>query len=388
MENKNYDFCIIGGGIIGAAIARELSKYNKKILILEANKRVAMETSQGNSGLVHGGFDPTPGKLNAKLNLLGKKRYEDWIKELDFPYQRINSLVVAFNDEEMQHVKMLYDRGITNGLEAKEMQILTKAEIIKIEPNLNPDIIGGLLCNSSIAIDPVELSKVLFENAITNHAELKVNSKVSKIAKQNDVFEITVNGDKTYYASKIINVAGHYADEIAAMAGYPDFKLETLRGEYRILEKSEASVVSSVIFMVPTIHGKGVIVAPTLDGHLLVGPTAQKGVLKSETRLVTPEKFNQIGEIGRKLIPNLKIEKTCMTFSGSRPIEPSSEDFYIKPAIKDDNFINVAGTKSPAISAAPAIADYVIDILKSTSKDKFEIKKDYQPYQKSILPMN
>ncbi|ATZ18427.1 glycerol-3-phospate oxidase [Williamsoniiplasma somnilux] len=381
---KNYDICIIGGGILGAAIARELSQYDKKIVVLEANKRVAMETSAGNSGLVHGGFDPTPGKLNAKLNQLGKLRYEDWIRDMDFPYLRIDSTVVAFNKEEMKHVYMLYDRGLINGLKKSELEIIDAQELQKREPNISKEAVGALVCNSSIAIDPVELTKVLFKNAIKNGVDLMLDSKVQAIVKNGTNYEIK-NNKETISAPIIINVAGHYADVISEMAGYPEFKLVARRGEYRILEKTEEGIVNSVVFMVPTIHGKGVIVAPMLDGHVMVGPTAEENIAKDDTRLITKAKFDSIGSIGKKLIPNLRIEKTCMVYSGSRPIEPTTNDFWIKPVVKDPNFINVAGTKSPAIASAPAIADYVIYLIKKNNKLKF--KKNWNPKQESELPI-
>ncbi|AEM68925.1 type 2 glycerol-3-phosphate oxidase [Mycoplasma putrefaciens] len=387
MKKIKTDICIIGGGIIGSAIAREIAKYNKKTIVLEQNPRLALETSGHNSGLVHGGFDPRPETLNAKLNVLGKERYEDWIREMDFPYLRIDSIVVAFNDEEMQHVHMLYQRGLTNGLDPKEMQIIDAEELQKKEPNINKKAVGALVCNSSIAIDPVVLSQTLMRNAIKNGVELKVNSKVLDIKKEHDLFDITTSKDEVIQAKVIINAAGHFADELAKKAGYADFELTTRRGEYRILDKSQAGIVNSVVFMVPTIHGKGVIVAPMLDGRVMVGPTAVSGVKKEDTLLVTPEQYENIAKIGKKLIPNIDMSKTCTTYAGSRPIEVQTNDFWIKPAKADKNFINVAGMKSPAIASCPAIADMVCDLVKDAF-DNLEIKPDWNPKEEAILPWN
>ncbi|WP_031542088.1 type 2 glycerol-3-phosphate oxidase [Mesoplasma photuris] len=384
--NNKYDICIIGGGIIGASIAREIAQYNKKVVVLEANARVAMETTAGNSGLVHGGFDPTPGKLNAKLNQLGKLRYEDWIKEMEFPFLRIDSTIVAFSEEEMKHIHMLYERGLTNGLQASELEIIDAKELQKREPNISKEAVGALVCNSSIAVDTPELTKTLFTNAVRNGVDLKVNAKVVSIKHNNSKYLITTSKGETIEAEYVINAAGHYADMISKMAGYADFNLVTKRGEYRILEKTEAGIVNSVVFMVPTIHGKGVIVAPMLDGHVLVGPTAVDNVPKDETRLVTAEQFNNIGNIGKKLIPSINMDKTCMTLSGSRPIEPINDDFWIKHASGDKKFINVAGMKSPAIASAPAIADMVIDLVKETAGE-LEKNKNWIPKEKSILPL-
>ncbi|AVN64674.1 MULTISPECIES: type 2 glycerol-3-phosphate oxidase [Mesoplasma] len=380
---KKYDICIIGAGLIGSSIARELSKYNKKIVVLESNLKVGLETSTGNSGLVHGGFDPTPGKLNAKLNVLGKKRYEDWISQMDFPYARIDSLVVGFDDLDLEHIDMLYKRGLTNGLSSDEIKILTKEEVLKKEPNISSEIKGALLCNSSIAVDPFMLTETLMKNAIKNGVELKLNSKVIAISKKNSLFKIEIKNGESINSQIIINVAGHYADVISKMAGHHEFDLVTKRGEYRVLEKTESGIVNSVVFMVPTIHGKGVIVAPTLDGHILVGPTSEDFVPKEDTRLITKNKYDLIGNIGKKLIPTINMEKTCLSFSGSRPIEPKNDDFWIKPAINDSSFINVAGMKSPGLSSAPAIADLVIELLMKETKLTERINWD--PIEKNPL---
>lgn len=387
MKEIKTDICIIGGGIIGSAISRELAKYNKKIVVLEQNSRLALETSGHNSGLVHGGFDPRSETLNAKLNVLGKKRYEDWIREMDFPYLRINSTIVAFNEEEMKHVHMLYERGLINGLDPSELEVIDAEELHKREPNVSKNTIGALVCNSSIAIDPVVLTKTLMRNAIKNGVDLRVNSKVLDIKKENDLFKITTSKDEIITAKVVVNAAGHYADVISKLVGYDEFNLVTRRGEYRILDKSQAGIVNSVIFMVPTIHGKGVIVAPMLDGRIMVGPTAEDNVAKEDTLLVTPEMYDKIGAIGQQLIPNIDMTKTCTVYAGSRPIEPSTNDFWIKPAKDDKSFINVAGTKSPAIASCPAIADMVCDLVKNAFTN-LEVRVDWNPKEEAILPWN
>ncbi|ATZ16048.1 glycerol-3-phosphate dehydrogenase [Entomoplasma freundtii] len=388
MKEIKADICIIGGGIIGASLARELSQYNKKVIVLEADPRVGMETSAGNSGLVHGGFDPTPGKLNAILNIQGKHRYEDWIRDLDFPYLRINSTVVGFNQTEMAAIKELYNRGLKNGLQANELEIINASELQKREPRINKAALGALVCNSSIAVDTVELTKTLFANAIHNGVQLFVNSQVDKISKSDGQYHIETTQGNRFSAPVIINAAGHYADTLAAKAGYPDYTLTARRGQYRILDKTQVAGINSVLFMVPTIHGKGVIVAPMLNGHLMVGPTAEDGIAKDETSLITEANFKEIAEIGTKLIPDLNMDRTIMAYSGSRPIYAKTDDFYIKPALKDETFINVAGMKSPAIASAPAIADYVIDKFIQPLFKNFAKNPNWQPVQQNVLSMS
>ncbi|VEU76070.1 type 2 glycerol-3-phosphate oxidase [Mycoplasmopsis columboralis] len=376
---KKYDVAIIGAGIIGGSIAYELSQYDLDVVILERNPKVANETSVGNSGLIHGGFDPEPHKIEAKLNLAGNiKWHNKWLKDLGFPRVKIDSMILAFdNDKEMDHVRMLYERGLVNKLDPKDMQILTREEVLKREPNVNPEVCGALLCTSSTAIHPVEATKALIGAAKQNGTELKVNSKVTKVEYKDGLFEITINDSEKIYAKKVVNAAGHYADVIANENGFDDFKQKTRRGEYRILENYDPKLVSSVLFKVPTIHGKGVIVAPTLDGKYLVGPTAEEGVAKEDTRLVTREKYDYIGEIGTKIIPSLRLDKTMMTISGSRPIDIATDDFVIRHSQNNKNFVLAAGMQSPALASAPAIAEEVVKLLELDLKPRSNYNPKY-----------
>jgi len=369
-----FDVIVIGGGVIGAAIARELSKYNLQIAIVERNLRVAQETSAGNSGVIHGGFDPTPGTVNARLNLLGRQLYEDeWFKELNFPHRKCHSIVLAFNDVEKKELHKLYDQGIANGLRADELEILSGQQCLALEPNLNAKIVAGLLCTSSHSVDPVTLTNKLVESALVNGARLFLGNRVTSITKVAEEFLVeTINHHaqvKNYRATFIINAAGHYADVMAGMINDKDFSLRTRRGQYRVIEKTERYMINDhILFMVPTIHGKGVIVAPMLDGHVLVGPTAEEGIAKEDTRLITMEKFEEVATIAKKIIPGLRTERTCFVFSGSRSICVETDDFWIAASSKDKRFINVAGIASPGLSSAPAVAHEAVALIKAQTE--------------------
>jgi glycerol-3-phosphate dehydrogenase len=376
-----FDVIVIGAGVIGAAIARELSKYNLQVAILERNLQAAQETSAGNSGVIHGGFDPIPGTLSAKLNLLGRHIYEnEWFRELSFPHKKVDSLVLAFTDLEKTELKTLYDQGIANGLRTEEMEILSQEQCLELEPNVNSQVVAGLLCSSSHIVDPVCLTNRLVESATLNGVELFLEAKVETIAKVADDFVVqTIDHHsqiESYRAKFIINAAGHYADVVAAMIEDKDFTLKARRGQYRVIEKTERGVINDhILFMVPTIYGKGVIVAPMLDGYLLVGPTAEEGIAKEETRLISIEQFEEIGVIAKRIIPSLRLEKTCSMFSGSRSICIETDDFWIAASSKDQRFIHVAGISSPGLSAAPAIAREVIALLKGQTE--LVAKKDW-----------
>lgn len=376
---KKYDVVIIGAGIIGASIAYELSRYKLDVLVVEKNPKVADETSLGNSGLIHGGFDPEPHKIEAKLNLLGNIKWQtDWFKHLKFPRVKIDSLILAFNEEEMKHVHMLYDRGLVNKLDPKDLKVLTREEVLKKEPNVNPEVLGALLCTSSVAIHPVEATKALLGASKQNGTELRVSSEVTDIKYENNEFTLTINGTDKVVAKKVVNAAGHYADVLANKFNFDDFKQTTRRGEYRILDNYDKNLIGSVLFKVPTIHGKGVIVAPTLDGHYLVGPTAEEGVPREDTRLVTREKYDYIGEIGKKIVPSLKLDRTIMTLSGSRPIDVETNDFVIRKSKNNPDFVLAAGMQSPALSSAPSIAEEIVKLLDLKLEKREDFKPDYE----------
>jgi glycerol-3-phosphate dehydrogenase len=389
VKAKPFDVVIVGAGVIGAAIARELSRYDLRIAIVERNVRVAQETSAGNSGVIHGGFDPTPGTVNAELNILGRKIYEEeWFKELSFPYQKVDSMVVAFDATEEEEIRNLYAQGLANGLAKSELKILNRQQCLALEPNLNPEVVGALLCTSSYIVDPVLLTTSLVANAVANGVKLFLGHEVRGIASGPKGFLLEAGPqDKgvEFKAPFVINAAGHYADVIAEMIGDRSFTLMARRGQYRIIEKTERKVINDhILFMTPTIHGKGVIVAPMLDGHLLVGPTAENDIPREDTRLVTIEKFEEIGVIGRQIIPSLRMEKTCRVLSGSRSICVETDDFVIAPSEKNPRFINVAGISSPGLSAAPAIARRVIAFIKSQSK--LAKKKHFIRKQAAFIP--
>ena len=362
MKNQKYDFLIIGGGIIGTMIHYYLQKDNKNILQIEKNNYLADETTHGNSGVLHGGFD-AENPVEAKLNVIGTKLWKENIfpKFKNIPNLKIDSLIVAFNKIEEKELEVLHKRGLKNKLDPNDIKIISKEEILKIEPNINKNVKKAFLCTSSYVIDPVVATNEIARE-VSKNSEILKSTEATNIVRKKDYYEVELNHKLIIKVKKIINAAGHYASKISSMANEGDHKTFTRRGEYRILAKTENKKVNNVVFKVPTIYGKGVIVAPMPDGRVLVGPTAEENIPIEDTKLVTLNKWKLIGKIGSKLIPSLDLSKTEKTFAGSRSIYKKTNDFLIDYG-KNKDFINLIGIKSPGLSSAPAIAKKVVKMI-------------------------
>ena len=379
-----YDVVIIGGGIIGSCVNYYLAKYDIKVLQLEKNPYLCDETTAANSGVLHGGFDAKTGKNTAKYNVEGVKK---WIKDifpyLSFPRKKVDSLVIALQEEEVKEVEILYKRGIDNGVDPNTLKILDYVSLKKIEPNINDKVICALQSTGSWVIDAAKAGQAFVGAALNNGAKLLKNSKVTKIEKKDDIFKITINNNEEIEAKYIVNAAGHFADEIAKEANGEDLKQMTRRGQYLILAKSELPKVNNICFKVPSKYGKGVIVAPMLNDRVMVGPTALDDVLKEDTRLVTQDVWNDIAKLGKTIIPSIDYSRVEIVIAGSRPINKKLNDLVVKKDAKIKGFIHCAGMKSPAISGAPAIASDVVKFLHEEGLSRKQ-KPNYNPSYKVL----
>lgn len=372
-----FDVAIIGAGIAGSAVARQLSRYDLKIVVLEKGVEVCQGTTKANSAIVHGGFDAKEGTLKAKLNVLGCKMYPSICKELSVEYKNNGSLVLAFNENDMKHIHELYERGIKNG--AKDIEIINGEKVKEIEPNVNDDVVGALWCKSSGIVCPFNLNIALMENAITNGVKLRLESEVLDIKKiEDNCFEIKTK--KEIIKSKyIINAAGVYSDKINNLIGGNEFYIIPRKGEYKVLDKSEGYKASHTLFTCPTEKGKGVLVTKTVHGNLLVGPNAK--VVEKDDITTSKSGLKEIMDGGRKSIPNIDFSKTITSFAGVRAT-PNTGDFMIFKSKVAKGFINVAGIESPGLASAPAIALYVEDLLKEVMYEdnkKLELNKSFNP---------
>ena len=357
----NYDVLIIGGGVIGGMAARELSRYDLTVCLLEKENDVATGASRANSGIVHGGYDPEPGTLKAKLNTVGVEMLYEAAEQLHVPCLHNGSMVCAFGEKEDPAVQKLYDRGIINGIPG--LKVLTGDEARAIEPNLSTAITSVLHVTNAGIICPYELTIASIGNAMDNGVELKRNFAVSSVEKGENGYTVTAASGESVTGRYVLNCAGGYSDKVAQMVGDDYFTIIPRAGEYILLDKTEGSRVSHTIFQVPSEEGKGILVSPTVDGNLLTGPTAMK-VETPESRDTTPEGLSQVQRLAAKSVPSVNFRQVITSFTGVRSSEKGG-DFIIEESGNAPGFVHVAAIDSPGLTCCVAIARYAVDILKN-----------------------
>lgn len=371
-----FDVVVVGAGVVGAMCARTLSSYGMKVCIIEKESDVAMGATKANSAIVHAGFDAENGSLKAKLNVRGSQMMGNVAKELGVKYIRNGSMVVGFSSEDENTIKELYNRGVKNGVE--ELKILSGDEARGIEPSLSSDITCVLHAPTGAIICPYELTIAAIGNAMDNGAALMLDSKVEKININEDSFEIITQKD-TVKAKIVINAAGLYSDEIAKMVSDNSFSITPRRGEYILLDKEEGNVINHTVFRTPSSMGKGILVSPTVDGNLLLGPTSENIEDKGDTK-TTKNGFDKIIKEAGENVSGIRINKAITSFCGLRAVG-STGDFIINSPVK--GFINAGGIESPGLSASPAIAEYIAQLLREQG---FKMEKDekFNPVRKPM----
>ena len=368
----NFDVAVIGAGVSGAFIARELSRYKLRIALLEKCNDLAMGTSKANSGIVHSGFDAIPGTLKAKLNVIGTAMMPEVTKQLNAPFKPIGSLLVAYSDEELATLEMLRERGEKNGVPG--LEIYDKEKLREVEPALNEEAKAALWAPTAGIVCPYELTIAAAENAVSNGVEFIRNFKVEAIDYDGGEFTVK-SADKTVKAKYVVNAAGVFCDEIAAMIGDNSIHTIARKGEYMLCDKSVGNLVNHVIFQCPNPMGKGVLVTQTVDGNLLIGPSAID-IEDKENTDTTSSTLTSILETAKKSVPTLTTREVITSFAGLRA-HLESDDFLIEKSKVNDKFINVAGIESPGLSSAPAVGQYVADMI--VSDCGAEEKSDFNP---------
>lgn len=352
-----YDVIIIGAGVNGACIARNLSKYKLNILVIEKNGDVGDGTSCANSAIIHAGYDPHPGTLKAELNVLGNEMYEEICKDLDVEFERNGSLTIATNDEEMESLYKLLENAKKNNVKA---EIIDSVKLFELEPYVTKKAIGALYAPTSGIINPFELCVALMENAMDNGVELKLNEKVKELSKTEYGYLVTTEYDK-YKTKVVINCAGLYGDTIQNFINEEKVEILPRKGEYYLLDHFADGFVKHTLFSVPSSKGKGVLVAPTTSGDYLVGPSSDF-VNDKEDISTNKDVLDNVLKEAYRLVDNVPMQHLIREFAGLRAYHESN-DFVINEPQK--GFINVIGMQSPGLSSAPAVAVKVEKMLKN-----------------------
>ena len=366
-----YDVVIIGAGIVGGMIARELTRYQLRVCLVEKENDVAMGATKANSAIVHAGFDAHEGSLKAKLNVRGSEMMEKVAGELGVKYRRNGSLVLAFNDEDLKTVDELYARGVENGV--KELRVLGREEVLAMEPALSDNVKGALYAPTGAIVCPYELNIASVGNAMDNGAELKRNFKVVGIDKTEEGFVVRSENDSVK-ARYVVNAAGVQSDEVATLAGDDSFSINPRRGEYLLFDKECGNTVNCNIFRTPSKMGKGILVSPTVDGNLLLGPTAEN-IEDKDDHSTTASGLGSVMKNAAEVLRVVPGGKTITSFCGLRATGSTGDFIITNPT---HGFINAAGIESPGLSSAPAIAEYVRDLLVADGL-ALEKKDDFNP---------
>ncbi len=378
-----YDVLIIGAGVIGGSIFRELTKYNLKVSVLEKENDVSMGTTKANSAIIHAGFDPDPESVVAKYNVRGNEMYEGICKELDVPFKRNGAMVVAFAEENMATLETLYKKGVKMGV--KGLRLLNKEETLKKEPNLNDTVVGALYAPTSGIVCPFQYTIALFENAVSNGGELYLESEVVSIEKNDGIFFVKTKDGKEFKARYVVNAAGVYADEVHNMIAKEKFSIRPRTGEYIVFDKSQGRLFNSTIFPCPSKMGKGILVSPTVHGNLFIGPNAVD-IDDKENKSTTQLGLDEIKKAANITTSKINYRESIRNFAGLRAIS-STGDFIIEENDDVKGFIDVAGIKSPGLTCAPAIAEDVVMILKEAGLD-LERKTNFISKRKQVRFMD
>lgn len=373
-----YDIIIIGGGVSGTAIARELSRYQASICLVEKEEDVCSGTSKANSAIIHAGYDAEPGTLKAKLNVRGNEMMEKLSKDLDFPFRRNGSLVICRNEEDMPALQKLLQRGLENKI--KGLRILKKEEALAMEPNITDNVFAALYAPTGGIVCPFGLNIALAENAYRNGVEFRFYTEVQDIKKIQDGFALYTN-QGMLEAKYVVNAAGVYADRIHNMVSEKKFHIVPRAGEYCLMDKGTGSHVSRTIFMLPGKYGKGILVTPTIHGNLLIGPTAVDMEDKEGTN-TTREGLHQVMEKAADSVKNLPISQIITSFAGLRA-HGTQGDFIIGEAEDAEGFIDCAGIESPGLTSCPAIGEMVAELIRD--KMGLEEKADFIATRNGIL---
>jgi len=380
---EKFDFIIIGAGIVSSMIARELSKYEVSVLVIEKESDVGAGTSSANTAIIHAGYDPVPGTLKADLNVKGNKLWDEVAFELGIPFKRTGDYVIAVGENEKGKLFELLERGRKNGVVG--LEILSKDEILSRLPYLNPNVTMAMYAKTGGIVDPFQAVLASFENAVENGVKLYLETTFEDF-----IFDgkkiVGVKTDKgEFFSEWVINASGLFADEVMHKAHiHEEFKITPRKGEYFVFDRNDFAI-NEVLFPVPTETSKGIMVTTTVHGNTIIGPDSHE-ISDKEDKSNTREGLEYVFENAKKLVPSINLKHAIAVFAGLRatgnartpnPNVNYNHDFLIEVE-KDIGLVNVAGIDSPGLASSPAIAKYVVELLKDAGV-KLKEKKEWNP---------
>jgi len=373
------DVVIIGAGAVGTAIARELSRYKVDVLVVDKNEDVGGDASKSNSGIIHTGYDASPGTLESRLVVAANPMYDRHVKELDIPFKRVGALLTAVTQEEYELLPELFRKAHKNGV--YDVEMLTPQQAKHLEPNISDEVKGAIYIPRESIIDPFLMVVARAENAVANGVKFMLSTKVTGIRVEERRVKSVITDQGEIETRFVINAAGLYCDEIADMVGLCDFTVHPRKGQFYVLDKNVPYNVNKIILPVPTKHSKGKLASPTIHGNMLVGPTAED-LEDKEDKAVTREGLEEVIESVRRLVPKVSPQDAITEYCGLRPTRVP-EGYFIGASEEVKGYIGISGVRSTGVTASLAIAGYVIDILADEGLD-LRIKPDFNPYRQGI----
>lgn len=380
MEQAIYDVMVIGGGITGTGIVHELAKYDLKLALLERKPDIGVGATKGNGGVVHPGYDPHPGTLKAKLNPAGARMYPQLARDLDFHIRKTGTLVVAYSDQDLKKVDELCDNARANGV--AQVERIDAAQLQNREPFINKAALGALLAHTTTMIDPFEVAVAFAENAAENGADILVDQTVTGIrADEDGAFTVTTPTDR-FRTRYIVDAAGVHADDVAALAGLHEYRVQGRHGNLCVLDKNMPTPISTVMFPCPSPDTKGIALIPMAHGNTIIGSTATMREDKEDTGN-DAEGIKELLAGAHHLIPEFQDGSVIRTFAGQRPVAlDNGNDFWIAASPALPHFIHAAGIQSPGAASSPAIAEYVRDLLADADLE-LKPRPSYQRYRQA-----
>lgn len=373
------DVVIIGAGAVGCAIARELSKYKKKVLVVDKRDDIGGDASKSNSAIIHTGYDASPGTLESQLVVAANPMYDQICKDLDVPFRRIGAILPAFTEEQYEKLPAIKEKAFKNHV--YDVEYLSREQILEKEPELNPEVLGGLYIPRESIIDPFILVQALAENANENGVDFLLNTEVTDIRVEDGQVKEVVTTNGTIQTDFVVNAAALHCDDIAAMVGKADYKVVARRGQFYILDKNTSCKVQNIVLPIPTKITKGKLMTPTIHGNMLVGPTAEDLLDKVDVS-TTKDGLDSIYEDVRKMIPRVNVRDTITQYSGLRP-NRNPEGLHVD--VYDDlkGYVNLSGVRSTGLTLSVAMGKYVVEKLKEIGCD-LVFRDDFKKTRKGI----